>query len=101
MKTKAIIIAAAAFIISISGLFANPTKTTLTFFDANGRTLIQPIMGEETCEELPFEVAIVFQSIRTESAYRVYDLSEMSMPETEEEVPFDLKKVFQEAFRNK
>ncbi len=100
MKTKSLIIAA-AFIMSISGLFANPTKATLTFFDANGRTLIQPIMGEETCEELPFEVAVVFQSIQTERAYIVYDLSELTKPEMEEELPFDLNKAFREALRNK
>lgn len=101
MKPKSIIIAAAAIIFSISGLFANPTGKTLTFFDAYGRTLIQPIMGEEATEELPFEVAAVFRSIKTERAYHVFDLSELTKPEIEEELPFDLNKVFQEAIRSK
>ncbi len=100
MKTKSLIIAA-AIILSISGLFANPTKSTLTFFDANGSTLIQPTMGEESYEELPFEVAVVFQSIQTERAYIVYDLSELTKPEMEEELPFDLNEAFREALRNK
>ncbi len=101
MNTKSIIIAAAAIIFSVSGLFANPTGKTLTFFDACGRTLVQPIMGEEVTEELPFEVAAVFQSVQTERAYQVFDLSELAKPEIEEELPFDLNKVFQEAIRNK
>ncbi len=100
MKTKSIIIAATN-LYSICSLSANPTRSTLTFLDANGRTLIQPIMGEETYETLPFEVAAVFQSIRTERAYRVYDLTELTKPEAEEELPFDLDKVFQETVKNK
>ncbi len=101
MKTKSIIIAAAAIIFSISGLFANPTGKTLTFFDAYGRTLIQPIMGEEAIEDLPFDAAAVFQSVQSERAYQVFDLSELSKPEVEEELPFDLNKVFRKAIKKK
>ncbi len=101
MKTKSIIITAAAIIFSISGLFANPTGKNLTFFDANGKTLIQPILGEEATEELPLDVAVVFQNIQSELAYQVFDLSELTKPEVEEELPFDLETVFQQTLRGK
>lgn len=96
MKAK-IIIAAASILFSISIAQANPTGTQLTFWDSMGRMLIQPIMAEEATEALPFELETEMEKIRKESIYRVFDISELIKPEVEEELPFDLQKVFQTA----
>ncbi len=96
MKAK-MIITAAAIIFSITATMANPTETTLTFWSSLGQKLIQPIMPEETAEPVPFKVTNEVENIRNESVYRIFDLSEFTNPEVEEELPFDLEKVFQTA----
>ncbi len=96
MKTK-ILITAASILFSISIASANPTGTQLTFFDSMGRMLIQPLMAEEATEALPFEIETEMEKIRKESIYRVFDISALSKPEVEEELPFDLQSVFQSA----
>ncbi len=96
MKAK-MIITAAAIIFSITATMANPTETTLTFWSSVGQKLIQPIMPEEAAEPIPFAVASEVESIRNENVYRIFDLGELTKPEVEEELPFDLEKVFQTA----
>ncbi len=94
MKAK-MIITAAAIIFSITATMANPTETTLTFWNSFGQKLIQPIMPEEAAEPIPFEVEKEIKNIRNETIHRVFDLSELTKPEVEEELPFDLEKVYQ------
>ncbi len=96
MKAK-MIITAAAIIFSITATMANPTETTLTFWSSLGQKLIQPIMPEEAAEPVPFTVASEVENIRNENTYRVFDLSQLTKSEAEEELPFDLQKVFQTA----
>ncbi len=96
MKAK-MIITAAAIIFSITATMANPTETTLTFWSSLGQKLIQPIMLEEVAEPIPFEVAKEVENIWSKNTYRVFDLSELTKPEVEEELPFDLEKVYQTA----
>ncbi len=96
MKAK-MIITAAAIIFSITATMANPAETTLTFWSSLGQKLIQPIMPEEAAEPVPFTVTNEVENIRNENVYRIFDLSELTKPEVEEELPFDLQKVFQTA----
>ena len=51
----------------------------------------------EAAEAIPFEVAKEVETIRTENTYRVFDLSRLTKPEVEEELPFDLEKVYNTA----
>ncbi len=76
---------------------ANPAETTLTFWSSFGQQLIQPIMPEEAAEPVPFKVKSELENIRSENVYRIFDLSELTKPEVEEELPFDLEKVYQTA----
>ncbi len=96
MKAK-MILTAAAIIFSITATMANPNETTLTFRNSLGQRLIQPVMPEEKAEPVPFKVTNMVENIRNENTYRVFDLSQLSKPEAEEELPFDLEKVFQTA----
>ncbi len=96
MKAK-MIITAAAIIFSITATMANTTETTLTFWSSVGQKLIQPIMPEEAAEPVTFTVTSEAENIRNENTYRVFDLSELTKPEVEEELPFDLEKVYQKA----
>ena len=97
MKAKMIITAAAIIFSITSATMANPNETNLTFWSALGQKLIQPIMPEEATDTLPFAVASEVESIRTENTFRVFDLSELTKPEVEEELPFDLEKVYNTA----
>ncbi len=96
MKTK-ILITAAMMFFGISLANANPNRTFLKFYDAMGTELIQPFFAEEAEEILPFEVTAAFEQIKQERIYRIFDLSELTKPEEEEELPFDLEKVFRQA----
>jgi hypothetical protein len=96
MKAK-MIITAAAIIFSITATMANPNETTLTFWSSLGQKLIQPIMPEEMAVPVPFKVANEVETIRTENTYRVFDLSQLTKPEVEEELPFDLQEVYKTA----
>ncbi len=83
MKAK-MIITAAAIIFSITATMANPTETTLTFWNSIGQKLIQPIMPEEAAEPVPFTVTSEVENIRNESIHRVFYLSQLSKPEVDE-----------------
>ncbi len=96
MKTK-VMITAAAILFTISLANANPTRTFLKFYDAMGTELIQPFFAEEATDSVPFEIAAEFTKIKQEKIFRVYDLSELTKPEQEEELPFDLETVFRQA----
>ncbi len=95
MKTR-MIITAAAIIFSVTMASANPNKN-LTFRDAFGRTLIQPIKVEEASDSVPFDVQAEFIRMRQEAANQVFDLSELMKPEEEEPLPFDLNIIFSTA----
>ena len=94
MKAKMIITAAAIIFSITTATIANPNETTLTFWSSLGQKLIQPIMQEEITEPIPFEVANEVETIRIENTFRVFDLSQLTRPEMEEELPFDLEKVY-------
>lgn len=96
MKTK-VLITAAAILFSISLANANPTRTFLKFYDAMGTELIQPFFAEEAYDSIPTEIAAEFTKIKHEKIFRIYDLSELTKPEQEEELPFDLETAFREA----
>ena len=96
MKAKMIITAAAIIFSITTATMANPTETTLTFWNALGQKLIQPIMPEEAAEPVPFTVEREIENISNNMAYRVFDLSQLTKPEVEEELPFDLEKVYNE-----
>jgi len=98
MKAK-MIITAAAILFSFTATMANPTETTLTFWNSLGEKLYQPIMPEEAAEPIPYAVADEIENIRTDNTYRVFDLSRLTKPEVEEELPFDLQKVYNTARR--
>jgi len=94
MKAKMIITAAAIIFSITTATMANPTETTLTFWNSLGQKLIQPIMPEEAAEPVPFAVANEIENTMQENTYRVFDLSQLTKPEVEEELPFDLEKVY-------
>ncbi len=96
MKAK-MIITAAAIIFSTTATMANPAETTLTFWNSLGQKLIQPIMPEKAAEPVPYTVTSEVENIRNENTYRVFDLRKLSKSEVEEELPFDLEKVYQTA----
>ncbi len=87
MKIK-IIFAAAAILFSINVSMANLSESTLTFWSAMGEKLVQPIMIEESTETLPVELRCEFKNIRNSSIFRIFDLSEITKPEIEEELPY-------------
>ena len=97
MKAKMIITAAAIIFSITTATMANPNETTLTFWSSLGQKLIQPIMPEEIAEPVPFEVTNKAEVIRAENIFRIFDLSELTKPEVEEELPFDLEKVYKTA----
>jgi putative heme degradation protein len=96
MKTQ-LMITAAAILFSINIANANPTRTALKFYDSMGKELIQPFFAEEATNSLPFEIAAEVTKIKKENACRIFDLSELTKPEQEEELLFDLETVFREA----
>ncbi len=87
MKIK-IIFAAVAILFSINVSIANQSESTLTFWSAMGEKLVQPIMMEEPTESLPDELRCEFKNIRNSSIFRVFDLSEITKPEIEEDLPY-------------
>ncbi len=91
MKTR-IIITAAAILFSVTMANAGSKERTLSFRDALGRTLSIPVM-EEKAEATPFDTQAEFSRIRTSNINRVFDISQMSKPEAEEALPFDLDAV--------
>lgn len=90
MKTIAII--ATALLISTAAFADNSeSKRTLTIRDSFGRLLTMPVKVEEASEELPFNARAIFDEVRTKNATQVFDISDMSRPESEEEIPAELK----------
>ena len=87
MKTK-IFFAAIAITFSINASMANQSESTLTFWNAMGEKLIQPIILEEATETLPVELRCEFMNARNSKLFRVFDLSELTRPEREEELPY-------------
>ncbi len=95
MKTKLMIIFA-AIIFSVTIAQANPGRN-LTFLDAKGRTLVQPLKADEAPDSIPFDIAATFISIRQDVIHQVFDISDLMKPEEEEPVPFDVQEVFRTA----
>lgn len=93
MKTR-ILITAAIIFFSTTFAIAGSKERTLTFRDALGRTLSLPVITEEASETAPFDTRAEFSRIRSNDINRVFDISRMSKPEKEEELPFDLETVF-------
>ncbi len=91
MKTR-ILITAAAILISVTMANAGSKERTLSFRDALGRTLSIPVM-EEMAEPIPFDTKAEFSRIRSNHVNRIFDISQMSKPEEEEPLPFDLDAV--------
>ncbi len=87
MKIK-IIFAVVAILFSINASMANQSGSTLTFWNAKGEKLVQPILMEEPTETLPVELRCEFKQIRNSYIFRVFDLSEITKPEKEEELPY-------------
>jgi hypothetical protein len=93
MKTRILITAAIIFFSTTLAISA-PKERTITFRDALGRTLCLPVLSEEAAETAPFDTRAEFSRIRSNDINRVFDISQMSKPEKEEELPFDLETVF-------
>jgi hypothetical protein len=96
MKTK-LIFAAIALIFSINASMANQSESTLTFWNAMGEKLVQPIMMEDEAETLPAELRCEFVNIRNSYIFRVFDLNELTKPEHEEELPYYLRNEYHSA----
>ncbi len=94
MKTK-MIITSVAIAISINGLMANQSESILTFFNASGEELVQPMMMEETAETLPREVRCEFERLQNNRIYETFNINEMMRPEEEEELPYFIKEILQ------
>lgn len=92
---KTLIAITAALIISTAS-FADglTTKKTLTFNDSFGRILSMPLMIEEATDEMPFDQTEIFNEVKSERNNRIFDISGMSRPESAEEIPAELKQVF-------
>jgi len=70
---------------------ANPNQRTLTFRDAFGRILEQPVQEETVYDSIPFDVQAEFARIRQEQTSQVFDLAEMSKPEEADPLPYFVK----------
>ncbi len=91
MKTRILITAAFIFALGMANVSANPQ---LTFTTANGTVLTQPITPDMEEEQMPFEVGQKTETEPLNLAYYHFDVSAMSKPEAEEELPFNLEEVF-------
>lgn len=97
MKTKLIISATLIFAASFMASASAP-KRTLTVYDQLGRKLSMPVKVEEASDCLPFDQQAEFKSYRAMEVNRVFDLSEITKPETEDtDIPFDLESIFKQA----
>ncbi len=92
MKAKMIITTIAIALI-VNGLTASTFNSTLTFWNASGEELVQPMMMEETIETLPREVRCEFERLRNNRIYETFNISEMMRPEEEEELPYFIKEI--------
>ncbi len=91
MKTRIIITTALIFCIGLANVSGN---TFLTFTNGNGTILTQPVMPEEAEEQIPLFVEAEMEKIVKNLAFHQFDLGEMTKPEEEEALPFDLEAVF-------
>jgi hypothetical protein len=96
MKTK-IFFAAVAIIFSINASMANQSESTLTFWNAMGEKLVQPIMMDEETETLPVELRCEYKNVRNSNIFRIFDLTEFTKPEAEEELPYYLRNDYHSA----
>ncbi len=94
MKTKTLLFAA-ALIFSSLYVHAEPTKRTLTFRNALGRIIELPVKEEVASEDFPFEIENQISKASFDP-HQVFDLSLLTKPEKEEELPFDPQKVLNE-----
>ncbi len=94
MKAK-MIITAIAITISMNGLMANQSESILTFWNAAGEKLIQPVMVHESDEALPLEVRCEFERMRNGMIHKTFDISELTRPEEEEELPYFIQNIIQ------
>ncbi len=92
MKAK-MIITTIAIALTINGLAASTFKSTLTFWNASGEELVQPLMMEEAAETLPREVRCEFQRLLNSRVEATFDISELIKPEEEEELPYFIKEL--------
>ncbi len=86
MKIK-IILAAVAIIFSVNATMANQSESSLIFWSATGEKLVQPFMVEEATETIPANLNCEFTSSRNSDISRIFDLSELTKQEEEEEIP--------------
>lgn len=91
MKAHIIIFATALIFSSVSAI-AQPVKSII-IKDARGIEYVQPVKAEKVVEELPPEVTELTNMLRQSIAAKVFDLTELSKPEAEEPLPFDLQTV--------
>lgn len=94
MKAK-LIISAIAIALSINGLTASTFKSTLTFWNASGEELVQPLMMEDAAEPLPVEVRCEFQRLLNSRVETTFDISELIKPEEEEDLPVYIERMLQ------
>lgn len=86
----------AVCIIGTFTAFAQPTKS-IVITDTRGIEYVQPVKAECADENLPMEVVEMIQTMNQLAAYERIDLTELTKPEKEEPLPFDLQKVFKTA----
>ncbi len=96
MKAK-MIITTIAIALSINGLTASAFNSTLTFWNASGEELVQPLMMEEAAEPLPVEVRCEFQRLLNSRVEATFDISELIKPEEEEELPHYIDRILHSA----
>lgn len=84
-------------LIILATIFAQATapKRVLTFKDTFGRILTMPAIEETAQEEaFPFDQPAVFKKAQSETINQVFNISNMSKPETEvDDIPAKLKNV--------
>ncbi len=92
---KKVIFATALIIFATTFANATAPKRVLTFKDTFGRILTMPAIEEVAQEEaFPFDQPAVFQRAKAETINQVFDISNMSKPETEvDDIPVELKNV--------
>ncbi|MDR4988965.1 MAG: hypothetical protein RG741_09040 [Bacteroidales bacterium] len=91
------IIIVAVIALSINGLMAHQSESTLKFWNSFGEELIQPVMKEEAIETPPLDIRCEFERLRTRDVYRTFDLSELVRPEEEQELPLYIERILHSA----
>ena len=92
---KTLVAITAALLISTASFADGLNKNrTLTFKDSFGRIMSMPLMTEEAAEEMPFDQTEIFNEVKSERNTRIFDISNMSRPESAEAIPAELKQLF-------